>query len=616
MAESIVESSTETILNVAKTGRIKVLLVDDDLTFLSIAKQCLEMQGEIEVDTASSVNEALEKLKKTDYDAVVSDYQMPGKDGLEFLKELRAKGNMIPFIVFTGKGREEIAVKALNCGANQYVDKHDDPETVYSELAHSIRKTVKEKHNEEQLLYQAQLMQNASDAIIASDENFILTSWNQAAERMYGWKENEVIGRLGQDVLQSEFVGIDCAHAIQMLRETGKFSGEVVQLHRDGHRINVETNAMVMAGKNNQIIGYVSVNRDITENQKLLEELKNANQRLNLLFESAPDAYYINDLKGKFIDGNKVAEEITGYTKNELIGKSFLRLKLLPRSQILKAVKLLAVNALGKATGPDELVLNRRDGTQVPVEIRTYPVKIKGQTLVLGIARDVSERKKLEEKLRVVGGLTRHDVRNKLSAVTGNAYLLRQKLAGDPKALEQLNDMEAAVQQMEQIFEFARTYEKLGVEQLTDMDVKKILDEAVSVFSDLKGVKIMNECHGLTVLADSLLRQLLYNLIDNSLKYGEKIRQIRVYYKTSSTDRLELVYEDDGVGIPGNMRSDLFKEGFTSGKGTGYGLFMIKRICEVYGWTIHETGKQGQGVRFTMTIPKLSKHGKKNYETS
>ena len=616
MAESIVESSTETILNVAKTGRIKVLHVDDDLVFLKVAKQCLEMQGKVEVDTASSVTEALERLKETDYDAIVSDYQMPGKDGLQFLKELRDMGNTVPFIVFTGKGREEIAIKALNLGADQYINKSGDPETVYGELAHSIRKAVKEKHDEEQLLYQAQLTQNVSDAIIASDKNFILTYWNQAAERMYGWKANEVIGRLGQDVLLSEFVGIDRAQAIQMLRETGKFSGEVVQLHRNGHRINVDTKAMALRGKNNQIIGYVSVNRDITENQKLLEELKNANQRLNLLFESAPDAYYINDLKGKFIDGNKVAEEITGYTKNELIGKSFLRLKLLPRSQILKAVKLLAVNALGKATGPDELVLNRRDGTQVPVEIRTYPVKIKGQTLVLGIARDVSERKKLEEKLRVVGGLTRHDVRNKLSTVTGNAYLLRQKLAGDPKALEQLNDMEAAVQQMEQIFEFARTYEKLGVEQLTDMDVKKILDEAVSVFSDLKGVKIMNECHGLTVLADSLLRQLLYNLIDNSLKYGEKIRQIRVYYKTPSTDRLELVYEDDGVGIPGNMRSDLFKEGFTSGKGTGYGLFMIKRICEVYGWTIHETGKQGQGVRFTMTIPKLSKHGKKNYETS
>ena len=79
------------------------------------------------------------------------------------------------------------------------------------------------------------------------------------------------------------------------------------------------------------------------------------------------------------------------------------------------------------------------------------------------------------EKLHVVGGLTRHDVRNKLSAVTGNAYLLRRKLTEDPKALEQLNDMEAAVRLVERIFEFARIYEKLGTEQLVNTEVGKVV---------------------------------------------------------------------------------------------------------------------------------------------
>ncbi|MGA9387713.1 MAG: HAMP domain-containing sensor histidine kinase, partial [Candidatus Bathyarchaeia archaeon] len=220
------------------------------------------------------------------------------------------------------------------------------------------------------------------------------------------------------------------------------------------------------------------------------------------------------------------------------------------------------------------------------------------------------------EKLHVVGGLTRHDVRNKLSVVTGNAYLLRQKLVGDAKALEQLKDMEAAVRLVEKIFEFARIYEKLGTEQLVNTEVGKVVGEAASLFSDLKGVKIVNECHGLTVLADSLLKQLFYNLIDNSLKYGGKTGQIRAYYKERSADHLELVYEDDGVGIPDNMLRSLFKEGFTSGKGTGYGLFMIKRICEVYGWTIDETGVPGKGAQFTMDIPKAKPDGRQNYRLS
>lgn len=92
MAKSTVESSIETVLNVARTGIIKVLHVDDDQAFLKVAKQCLEMQGEFEADNASSVNEALEKLNKTEYDVVVSDYQMPSK-GAQFTITIRRIGS-------------------------------------------------------------------------------------------------------------------------------------------------------------------------------------------------------------------------------------------------------------------------------------------------------------------------------------------------------------------------------------------------------------------------------------------------------------------------------------------------------------------------------------------
>jgi len=140
---------------------------------------------------------------------------------------------------------------------------------------------------------------------------------------------------------------------------------------------------------------------DITERKQAEEELKSSEERLSILFEFAPDAYYLNDLKGNFVDGNKAAEELTGYEKDELIGKNFLKLKLLPPKQIPKAAMLLAKNALGKPTGPDEFILNRKDGTQVPVEIRTFPAKVKGQTLVLGIARDITERKRMEQEMKI-----------------------------------------------------------------------------------------------------------------------------------------------------------------------------------------------------------------------
>jgi signal transduction histidine kinase len=128
----------------------------------------------------------------------------------------------------------------------------------------------------------------------------------------------------------------------------------------------------------------------------------------------------------------------------------------------------------------------------------------------------------------------------------------------------------------------------------------------------LKRVKIANECHGLTVLADSLLRQLFYNLIDNSLKYGDKTSQIRIYYEKTD-DQLRLIYEDDGIGILQDTKPKIFDEGYTTGKGSGYGLYLIKKMMEVYGWTIQETGEPGKGARFIITIPKANQKGKENY---
>ena len=150
----------------------------------------------------------------------------------------------------------------------------------------------------------------------------------------------------------------------------------------------------------------------------------------------------------------------------------------------------------------------------------------------------------------------------------------------------------------------------LGVEELSYINVKKSFDEAAMLFSDLGKVKLVSECQGLTVMADSLLRKIFYNLIDDTLKHGEKLSQIRVYYEEDK-NQLKLIYEDDGIGVPKNEKDKIFGEGY--GKGTGYGLYLIKKICEEYGWTIKETGTPGKGAQFTMIIPKMTKNGKMSW---
>ena len=211
-----------------------------------------------------------------------------------------------------------------------------------------------------------------------------------------------------------------------------------------------------------------------------------------------------------------------------------------------------------------------------------------------------------------MGGLTRHDVRNKLSAVNGYAYLLKKKYFDQPETIDRLTKIEQAVKDSVKIFDFAKMYEQLGVEKLAYMDVEKTVDEAAALFSELK-ISVSNKCHGLTVLADSFLRQMFFNFIDNTRKYGKKTTKIQVYFEKAGTDELSLVYEDDGEGISNENKMNLFREGFSTGGSTGFGLFLTKKMMDVYGCAIQEIGEPVNGAKFAISIPKLNKNGKENY---
>jgi PAS domain S-box-containing protein len=128
--------------------------------------------------------------------------------------------------------------------------------------------------------------------------------------------------------------------------------------------------------------------------------LKQSEEKFKLLFENAPDAIYLNDLKGVFIDANKQAERILGYKKKDLIGKSFRQSNLLSSKDIPRALKLLSLNAMGKSSAPDVFSLRRFDGSFCEVEISTFPLKVEGKTVVLGLARDISARKKEQRKFK------------------------------------------------------------------------------------------------------------------------------------------------------------------------------------------------------------------------
>jgi DNA-binding NarL/FixJ family response regulator len=127
--------------------------VDDEPVLLDIAKIFLEESGPFRVDLLGSVGEALERMDSGQFDAVVSDYQMPGMNGIDFLKTVRARWPDMPFIIFTGRGREEVVIEALNCGADHYLQKGGDPRAQFAELGHFIRRAVERRRAAETILH-------------------------------------------------------------------------------------------------------------------------------------------------------------------------------------------------------------------------------------------------------------------------------------------------------------------------------------------------------------------------------------------------------------------------------------------------------------------------------
>jgi len=132
---------------------IAALYVDDEPSLLEVGKIFIERTGDIRVDTALSAPEGLSKIRSTPYDVVISDYQMPGMNGIEFLKAVRSEYPLLPFIIFTGKGREDVVIEALNCGADHYIQKGGDPKAQFAELIHTIRRAVERKRANDSILH-------------------------------------------------------------------------------------------------------------------------------------------------------------------------------------------------------------------------------------------------------------------------------------------------------------------------------------------------------------------------------------------------------------------------------------------------------------------------------
>ena len=268
---------------------IRILYVDDEPGLLELGKIFLESEGAFAVDTVISAPAALERLNTGSYDAIISDYQMPKMDGITFLKTLRAAGNPIPFIIFTGRGREEVVINALNSGADFYLQKGGDPASQFAELKNIVGKSIRQKSADEALreseLKYRNILEHIQDVYYRSDVdgNLILAS-------------PSIVTVLGYDSL-SEIMGKNITRTLyynpeqrkQFLADISRSGSvtnyEVTLKKRDGTPVFVLTSSHKYYDQSGAFQGVEGIFRDITERKKREDELKAAYEQLTAFDE-------------------------------------------------------------------------------------------------------------------------------------------------------------------------------------------------------------------------------------------------------------------------------------------------------------------------------------------
>jgi PAS domain S-box-containing protein len=397
---------------------ISVLYVDDEPGMREVAQIFLEDAGGFEFTALASAKKALESPDILSYDAIVSDYMMPGMDGIAFLKAVRQRNADIPFILFTGRGREQVVIEAINNGADFYLQKGGDPDAQFAELAHKIRQAVSRRRaehlhteSEKRLL---DIINFLPDATFAIDRSGRVIAWNRAMEEMTGTSPEDMLGK-GDYEYAIPFYGMRRPILIDLIfspqDETRKKYSFV---HADKDILTAETIDATPKGKlcvlwgkaaplknsEGQVIGAIESIRDITESKKAQDGLRRSEEKYRELADLLPQMIYELDRDYRITYANRHALTIFGFTDSDL-EQGINALSLIESSQHEEVLENARKSLEGYSTEPHEYTAIRKDGSLFPVIIYSTPI-YRNETLTgfRGVIIDISAWKKTENDLR------------------------------------------------------------------------------------------------------------------------------------------------------------------------------------------------------------------------
>ncbi|WXG39406.1 MAG: PAS domain S-box protein [Candidatus Freyarchaeum deiterrae] len=484
-----------------------------------------------------------------------------------------------------------------------------------------------------------QLIENLNEGIWLIDKESRTTFCNERISEILGYTVDEMIGRNLFSFMDEHGVEI-AKKLLERRREGVREDHDFEFIRKDGARIYTRLGTSPIIDENGNYAGALAAVIDITERRRMEEELENSEKRYKELFNNTGDAIFIHDLEGKFLEVNRVACERLGYSREEFLRMSPMDIDT-PEYAAIVPERMEELRQKGQIIF--ETAHLRRDGCdciRIPTELSSCLIEYDGKPAILSIARDITERKRMEEELRrysehleeLVEERTRklreaermaaigetaamvgHDLRNPLQSIFGLLYLANKNLNSQATSngkqkndlAELLQTIEGQVDYMNKIVSDLEDYAKPVNPQLVATSVHQLIDDTFSARTIPENVRVyMGIEEDLQLAIDpTMMRRVLANLIENAVQAMPNGGQLKIK-ASKKGDSVLIGVEDTGVGIPGENLSKLFQPLFTTkAKGQGLGLAVCNRLVEAHGGSITVESEVGKGSTFTVEIP-------------
>lgn len=386
---------------------IHVLHVDDDEDFAELTATFLENEdGRLTVETAPNASEGLTRLADTTFDCVVSDYEMPDQNGIEFLETVRDTNPNLPFILFTGKGSETVAGEAISAGVTDYLQKETGTDQ-YTILANRITNAVAANRMNAEVTRARQrleqILETVPECIVELNPEGEFIFANERAADVLGLERSEVIGRTYNDpewdIRDPDGNPLpDAELPFQQVRD----SGEPLQGYRhairwpNGTKKILRVDGAPLYDDEGEVESAVFALSDITDDWERETRLERTTARLRALFERSPDMLGVHDSDGTILDVNPRLCEKTGYSEDELVGMKIWELDETIAPEETRTA--LARMSVGERRELDT-VFRHSDGSTFPVEVHIRRIELDDTDRFVVISRDITDRQQREREL-------------------------------------------------------------------------------------------------------------------------------------------------------------------------------------------------------------------------